>query len=530
MESAPLSNASGDTGWTTQTTLEDSRKLRAPRVQVRHSILTHIRWSRGTTALLAVVAVQALMQLIFLSPWRRYLTYDEAIYLSQVYPGVSPIQFNAQRARGLPWLLTPASLFSPPVWVIRLYVLVLLSALFFVAFRAWLPILRTRAVVAAALFGATWLALFYGSEIFPNPVVAFGGVTAAGYLSQHLVAGTRDGAKSWRALVMAAGALAFVTLVRPTEGMFIGIGMGIATVTLKPGALLVRWSAISAGVLIGWIPWVVEAYLSYGGLRARLQAASENVETGGSLHFDNALHHLALTDGPLDGLDPTGIPVIGVVWWHLLLAGALIAVAQRVRQRDQDHVAIVAAVAGLASALQYVLLTDVVQTRFLLPAYALLTVSLAATLPALTRPTTRVAAAALFVGWLAWNLNLADKVNDTQIQRRHGALELAALLNERAQGRECLFVSQFAFPEIEFASGCRGKPFNPLRDSIRLNRDPGTTPVYVLSRTPPSKSPILRRPGRIEQVRRPGARGWWLFMPEERAIFTWPQPPPAKGH
>jgi hypothetical protein len=73
----------------------------------------------------------------------RYLAYDEAIYLSQVYPGPA-LPFTAPRARGLPLLLLPLGWFDAPIPVIRGYLLTIDAGLMYLGFNAWLPVLRGR--------------------------------------------------------------------------------------------------------------------------------------------------------------------------------------------------------------------------------------------------------------------------------------------------------------------------------------------------------------------------------------------------
>jgi hypothetical protein len=474
--------------------------------------------------LLVVVLACAVFQLAFLWPMGRHLVYDEAIYLSQDYSGMPPLPFSALRARGLPWLLAPVSVFGAPVSLVRLYMLLLSSAVIFLAFHAWLPLLRKRAVLAAGAFGGGWVALFYATEILPNALVALGAVAATGYLAQHLVApslrnGTGRGGR--RSLWTAALALGFVTLIRPTDGTFLAAGMTAATLTPRLRILLTRWIAFAVGLLAGWIPWIVEAFIRWGSVGARLHAASQHLGTG--VTVKNISYHLALTDGPIEGIDRSGIPIVGVVWWLLLFTGALIALACALFRRDRvGRVAIIPALAGLTSATQYLLLTDITSApaRYLLPMYALLTVCLAAVIPAPSRLATRAVAVALLVGWLGWNMHIADQVADSQARRRETAFRLAMVLSERAHGRDCLFASRSSFPEIQFVSGCIGSRFNPSARYIWLARNPGSAEVFVPSRIPPGKSALLRRNGEVKRLDDAGLPGWWLYRPD-RNVLRW---------
>jgi hypothetical protein len=302
------------------------------------------RLARETRWLLLIVSSYILAQPL-LFHMHRFLVYDEAAYLSEVYPGVTPTGFTAPRARGLTWLIAPASLFSPPLVVIRCYLLLLLGVLMFVAFRAWVPLLRMRAVAAAALFAAGWLTLYYGTEIFPNLPVALGDIAAAGYLAQHLSRSADDRSRR-RALVKAAVAVAFVAVVRPTEAAFLVVGLLAVTVSRNPRLLLTRWAVLLAGLIVGWLPWVIEAYARYGGLIARLHASSTEVKSG--FYPGNVWRYLTLTDGPIRATSNTAAPLLGYLWWLLLGIGVVLAAWRAVQYGDRT--AAVAASGGLASA------------------------------------------------------------------------------------------------------------------------------------------------------------------------------------
>src|SRR4051794_35840420 len=147
--------------------------------------------TRGYRWVLVAVVIGYAGLALAVSNLHRFLAYDEAIYLSQVYP-VPALPFTAPRARGLPLLLVPLGRLDAPIPVIRGYLLVLEAGLMFVGFNAWLPVLRARAVIAAAAFGICWLPLFYATEVFPNLPAAFGALAASGYWARYL-----DRSRAW---------------------------------------------------------------------------------------------------------------------------------------------------------------------------------------------------------------------------------------------------------------------------------------------------------------------------------------------
>ncbi|MGH3431392.1 MAG: hypothetical protein ACRDQB_01000, partial [Thermocrispum sp.] len=255
-------------------------------------------WGRVSpvTRWLAVITLGwCALQVVMLWPIGRYLTYDEAIYLSQVHVDATALNFTAPRARGVTWLLAPVAAFGPSIGVLRAYLVVLFGVLFFLAFRACQPVLGKRVLPAAVLFGGGWLTLFSGSEAYPNLPVALGAVAATGYLARHLVA--REPA--WPSLALAAGAVAFVTLIRPVDGTLLGGALALAAVARKPRLVAARWAAIGGAVLAAWVPWVVEAYQSFGGLQERFARASNNVGSGELGPLQILHEHWQLTEGPM---------------------------------------------------------------------------------------------------------------------------------------------------------------------------------------------------------------------------------------
>jgi 4-amino-4-deoxy-L-arabinose transferase-like glycosyltransferase len=440
----------------------------------------------------------------------RFLGYDEAVYVTQVYPAARPIPFTAPRARGMPWLISPVSEFSPPVFIIRYYLLAVSGALLFVAFRAWIPVLRMRAVAAAALFAAGWMTLFYGTEIMPNMPVALGDIAAAGYLAQHLFRQADDRTRR-RALVKAAVAVGLVAILRPTDAIFLALGLLVAAVTRNWRLLLARSAVLGAGLVIGWLPWVIEAYLRYGGFAARMRAAS--TEVGGGFHPANLWHYLPL---PVYGTHGTTVPVLGYVSWLLLAIGLVLAIGQAVKRR-QRTAAVVAACCGLVTAAPYLLFNVYLDARYLLPAFGLLTLCLVASLPSV--PAARVprvgAWAAImlsFAAFAGWNFHAARVLENQQYVAAGSTLQLGQDLRKLSPHGPCYFASQFGFPEIEFASGCRGEPLSGVEaTSIDMSESPGSAPVYVLTFTDPDKLAIRPVPGSVRRLRNVSP-AWWLFI------------------
>ncbi len=467
--------------------------------------------------LLAVVLGYAVLALA-MTDLHRGLAYDEAIYLSQVYPGPA-LPFTAPRARGLPLVLTPLGWIDAPVPVVRGYLLALEAGLMYVGFNAWLPVLRGRAVIAAAVFGVGWLPLFYSTEVFPNLPVAFGAVAATGYLARYL-----SGSSGRTALLACSIAVALVALIRPTEAIFITAGLCVVAAIRPPGSklpgreLLVRWAALILGLAVGCLPWVVEARLRFGGPLERVRAASRNI--GAGFHPDNVRQQLSFTDGPASGSVREGIPWLGALWWLLIIvAAAVLTVRLLIGRADRfQQAGAVAAVVGVVTAAQYLFLTQVQEARFLLPAYANLAVALVAAVPRrggrLVSVLTAVTSLTIFAGFAGWQIGAARRVEAQQVEARHLAERLTDVVRLQVVP-PCVVAGEVAFPVIAFEAGCRGAPFRPDSPDItvQVGSDRSAMPlVYVLTSTDPARTGVHPVPGTVRALAADGVPGWWLFI------------------
>jgi len=487
----------------------------------------------------------------------RYLAYDEAIYLSQVYPGPA-LPFTAPRARGLPLLLVPLGWFDAPIPVIRGYLLTVEAGLMYLGFNAWLPVLRGRAVITAAVFGVGWLPLFYGTEVFPNLPVAFGVLAAAGYLARYLT-----GTSGRPALLGCAVAVALVASVRPTEAAFVTVGVCIVGVTRSRRELALRWGLPVVGLVLGCLPWLIEGALRFGGPLSRIRAASSNV--GGGFHPANLRQQLSFTDGPVAGSLRDRIPWPGTLWW-LLIGVAVVVLVVRVligRADREQRAGATAAVVGVATASPYLFLIRVQEARFLLPAYAVLAVAEVAAVPSpagirrsarrwaglqaqpqvegRAEPQTELPAvpqaeqaelpAGRRPGWLGsallvvalsvavaafagWQISAARRVQTDQVAARKLAQTLVDVV--RAQGPPpCVVAGEVAFPVIAFGARCRGAPFRPDSPDItvEVGSDRAAMPrVYVLTSTDPARTGVNAVPGSVRPLAADGIPHWWLFI------------------
>ncbi len=319
-------------------------------------------------ALGGVAALAALVQLWVIGP--VLLGPDESVYASQVSPLIPPSPFTAPRARGTSWLAAPIIEVTSDQFVWRTYLTVLAAVALVLGFWPWLRLLpRWVPVIAAALLSGLWVSVFYAPTLMPNYWVAVCGVAATGWLLR-----ARTG--PWWALLSTAIAVVAAALLRPPDSAFLVVGL-LGVALLVPGTALRRRlvSAVTvlAALVLGWLPWLIEAVTRYGGIRARLDAGSDY--QGGLHPQPGFLYAFRSVDGPLlcrpCGAGAVGTPWYGYLWLLAPLLLIIVGIVGAWHLRYRRAVAGALLVAA-CSAVPYLLLTGYGAPRFLLPAYALL--------------------------------------------------------------------------------------------------------------------------------------------------------------
>ncbi|MGW0530909.1 hypothetical protein [Streptomyces sp. NPDC003032] len=341
--------------------------------------------------LLAVCCAFALLSLALVPPGLP-LGWDELVYASRYSPYAPATPFSAPRTRGVPFLIAPVAAWSDSVVLLRVWLTLLSTTALYLGFRPWLRAAARPSVapVAAALYGGLWITLFYASAAMPNHYTAMGAVGAVGlFLWARQSVLTCTG--------IAAG-LALATLMRPNDGAATGPPLLIAALLVPAWRGRGRVMAVLGGLAVGVLPWVVEAYVRFGGVRQRLTEASE--VQGDLRPLLSFVHHLTVLDGPLlcRPCDSDGIRPVAAEWWLLLLilVGTGLWALHRPRDTHRDtpprggppdsgeashrrppaprrpHAAFLPLITALAVALPYLLLVPYAAPRFLLPTHALL--------------------------------------------------------------------------------------------------------------------------------------------------------------
>lgn len=408
--------------------------------------------------LFLVAVAYALAQLLIAVP-HLGLGWDETVYVSQVDPRHPAAFFSAPRSRGISFLVAPVLAFTDSTTALRLTLAVLSAAALYAAYRVWQPLLGPRrTALAALLFAGLWTTVLYGPEVMPNLWVALAAVAAVGWFLRAAPTGT-----PWQRHLGTAAALAAATCLRFSDGVWLALPLLAAIAAVPAWRRLPPLLAVAGGLLAGSADWILEAFLRWGSVQARLDASSAT-EGGMGLHWavDDAWRSL---NGPLL-CRPCHMSLshpLTTLWWPALplLALAACAAAQRTRHRSPVMLS-VACAAGLA--VPYLLLIDYSAPRFFLPAYALLTLPVAClaahTATAIrTRATSRVriaatgALAALLVlhltaqyGILQRNLTDARAAADRYATAAHA-------LHHLGLTTPCLVTGAHA-PPIAYYTGC----------------------------------------------------------------------------
>nr|WSY49486.1 hypothetical protein OG999_04525 [Streptomyces sp. NBC_00886] len=426
-------------------TLAGTRRLGPPTASGRSG------YPRGAGPLAAVAGAFTLAQLVLVRPGTG-LGWDETVYVSQVSSHAPAAFFSAPRSRGISLLVAPIASWSSSTTLLRVFLAVLSGLALFLALRVWRGLFPVRVLaLAGALFASLWVTLLYGPQVMPNYWVAVGALAAAGCFLRAW-ADRADRAALW-GLAVSASLMAWM---RPTDSVWVTLPLLFLVVAVRHWRLL---AALLAGLASGAAEWVIEAYVSYGGLTQRLHVASA-VEGGLGWHVA-VVDQLRSLGGralcrPCTGEMPN--PAVDV-WWLVLPVLAVVGLVVAVRARRTAATLVPLACAATA-AFPYLFMIGYAAPRFLLPAYALVAIPVADGLVHLvTRPSgawRRVAVTMLAVGLaghLAVQLAVLERTVDrTNVQHRDWS-RTAAELHHLGVRKPCLLTGRDAIP-VGFYAGC----------------------------------------------------------------------------
>jgi hypothetical protein len=480
----------------------------------------HLR-RRGDLAVLGVAVLFLVLQLAWV-PSSLGLSTDEATYLAKVDPRAAPLNWTAPRAWGMPILAAPVVLITASLEVLRTYMGVLASLLLLAAFRPWVRVLHPAVAPVAALgFSTIWFTVQAGASVMPNLYVALGSIGAIG-----LYLRTVEQPTWWRILLVALAAC-LVALVRPTDSVLTLGPLVLCALLIPRLRRAVPLAAGSAGVLAGWSPWVVEAFLLFGGPVERMTSAETAGPGGTSLRIANLLIYPRLLEGqPLyccktgPVADAGPVPWLYTAWLLVVVALTVAGVAVAVRQRRLPEVLPCVGGAVLIAGF-YLLLPAFTALRFLLPALGLASIPIAlALVSAATGPPERwrrlttslvglalLAHLGLMLPTAYHRLQTLDEARDRQIQA-------AEVLRPVIAGRPCLVVGTEKQVTAYYLHcrvvGARPTKRPPAR--VREAQQAGHVMVAILSGGPPENS-YLSSWQRYEVAGMPGR--WRVYVPPQ---------------
>ena len=303
---------------------------------------------------------------------KRGLSWDEIVYITQINRFAYAAPFVAARARGITLITAPVTLLTSSLLVLRSYLALLSGLALLGALWVWHRVLPWRLLaIAALLFSSLWIVQYYGPRAMPDMWLAVSGLAAVGFFNVAV----RTGRK--RELAGLAASLAVATLMRPSDAVFLAVPLAVAAIFV-PGWRNWRLTvALVAGLVAGGLEWAIEAYARWGGIGQRLHYAVA-MQSGAGLHA-GLWDELRALDGPVICRRTCHVgwsdPKL-TIWWlaiPLLVALGLIAA----RRAGRLGPAVLATLAALAVSAQYLVLINYAAPRFLIPAYALLSLPIA---------------------------------------------------------------------------------------------------------------------------------------------------------
>src|SRR5690606_21550557 len=138
---------------------------------------------------------------------------------------------------------------------VRIYLTVVLAVGLVLAYRCWIPVDARVAPLAALLFAVTNQTTVLAHLALPNLPVALTAVAAVA-----LFVRTGEPGRRRRVPVGLACVLGVLAVLRPTDAVFLAAAMGVAVVLVRRWRRLDLVLAVPAGLAVGFLVWVVEAY------------------------------------------------------------------------------------------------------------------------------------------------------------------------------------------------------------------------------------------------------------------------------
>ena len=476
--------------------------VKTPEIRVGASadkVLAAIR--NPAIGLLAVAIVYGISQFL-ITDLRTFFGWDESVYFTEVSRFHESIGMAAHRSRGITLIVAPVALLTDSIVAVRTYLILMSSVALLLSFGVWIRLVRWGAVIAAALFATSWMTLFFGGQISPNLYSAFIVVAALGFAVRYLW--MRSISSLWAYAILASAA----AFIRPLDGVTLIAGAAVLSLILglRINRAAVLGAAGALGLVVGVVPWVIEAWFRFDGPLQRLQRTRELV--GGGL-TNNFTEYLNLLDGPLVWTGtPEGVSTQAIVWLVAAVAFALVGAFTNSRLSRRTGQGVLLMSAFLA--LPYSVGADVAAPRFMLPALALLCLAGGIGFASvMNRNWGRLALIALVVLGVVWNAPVYTALAESHLAYGERVMALGEELRSRAPGGGCFFLSPSGHPQISVASGCQSHSFtgDPSLDNKRFQRAEAAD-LQLLALVPSNVAPQYSGTWRCEVVEGLRAGDW----------------------
>lgn len=304
---------------------------------------------------------------------RMPLGADEITYIARTSVHASGVSLPPVHGQGAGLLAAPVTLFTTSLIAVRIWMSVLSAVGLFLATLCWRG-LRPMWVLALAELILASLAITQNSgvQIYPDWWGALGLLALTG-LFLHAVNGTmRD-----RVVVpLIALASLVIVLMRPQNVVFL-MGPAIVACLLvrryrKPKVL----AAMAVGTALGFLQWLIGAYLWFGGLFGRINLAGQEPP---SLRLYWALGtQLRSLNGPWYCIPPAGCSGWAVPyetpWWLGFLAVAILGMWVGWHNSAIKASSVLAGATALWVFMLYAFLVPFGAPRYLLPTFALMAI------------------------------------------------------------------------------------------------------------------------------------------------------------
>ena len=422
---------------------------------------------RRATLLLLFVAIGIVFVHAVFAGLDRPIHWDETVYFTQVNPSRATVFMEPHRTRGVSLLVAPIAIFDPSMVVLRSYLVLLGAAGTFAAFRTWIPTVGMAAPLAAALYSAFWVTVFYSVEILPNHPVALLSIGALGVVTR--LAGRDDAGRSGWVL---AALFTLLALVRPPDAFAIGFGLAVVILVLRRDRALWLLTSAVLGGAAGVGVWLTESAIRFGFDPLTTVRSAGEYSVGGPranqfplyvrsletrLRCNTSCLQSYIDRGAGWELPPTRTTLI-LVAAIVLTFVALVTAGRRGWLIPAAPVVVAVPLVAL-----YSVSGGAMNLRYMLPAFALLSIPPAIGVMAVWRAAPRlgtpIAAGArlgLVVAVAAtawWQVGITlDRFENPG--SRHRAKEIGLQLRAVADGEPCVVAARVSYPPIQYWSGC----------------------------------------------------------------------------